>query len=147
MSNFATLLGASVLGAATGWLVGGGTSGIVVGFVVGMLLGGAAAWLDVRLVVSLSVVVGTVAGAFIGRNIVRTLCLPGACPALEITAAVLTGIGAFIGIGLVVALVTRSFDEYHEAVARDRPPPRTGCGPDAPGEPDSEEPPASGDPN
>ncbi len=147
MSNSATLIGASVLGAGTGWLVGGGTSGIVVGFVVGLLLGGAAAWLDVRLVVSLSVVVGTVAGAFIGRNIVRALCLPGTCSALEITAAVLTGIGAFIGIGLVVALVTRSFDEYHEAVARDRPPPRTGCGPDTPGEPDSEEPPASGGPS
>lgn len=138
MNNATMLVGAGLLGAATGWLVGGGTSGILVGLVVGLLLGAVAAKLEVRLVVALSVVVGTIAGAFIGRNVVRALCLPGSCPGLEITAAILTGIGAFIGIGLVVALVTRSFDEYYEAVARDRPPPRTGCGPDATSEPEGD---------
>ena len=44
-----------------------------------------------------------------------------------VVAAVVTGLGALVGVGLVVALVTRSFDEYHEAVAANRPPPEPGC--------------------
>lgn len=75
----------------------------------------------------MSVVVGTIVGAFIGRNIVRVLCLPGSCPSLEIVAAVLGAVGAFVGVGLVVALVTRSFDEYYEAIEARRPPPEPGC--------------------
>lgn len=133
-----TIGGAALLGAATGWLVGGGTPGAVTGLVVGLLLGIVADRLEVRPVVALAVVVGTVAGAFIGRNVVRALCLPGTCAGLEAGAAILTGIGAFIGIGLVVALVTRSFDEYHEAAAANRPPPRTGCGPDEACEPETD---------
>lgn len=125
-----TVGGAGLLGAATGWFVGGGTPGAVIGLAVGLILGAAADRLEIRPVVALAVVVGTVAGAFIGRNVVRALCLPGTCAGLETGAAILTGIGAFIGIGLVVALVTRSFDEYNEAAAANRPPPRTGCGPD-----------------
>ena len=38
--------------------------------------------------------------------------------AMESTAAMVTAIGAFIGVGLVAALVTRSFDEYREETAK-----------------------------
>lgn len=115
------------LSSLAGWALGGGWFGLVTGFVIGAALGAVAAMAGVRTGVAVAVVVGTVVGAFIGRNIVRVLCLPGACPTLEIVAAVLSGVGAFLGVGLIVALVTRSFDEYHEAVEGQRPPPEPGC--------------------
>ena len=59
--------------------------------------------------------VGTAAGALAGQSVVAALCRPGSCAPLEVTAAVVAGIGALIGTALVTALVTRSFDEYHEA--------------------------------
>ena len=63
----------------------------------------------------MAVFVGTAVGLLLGRNIVHVLCRPGSCVAAETTASVLLGLGAFIGVGLVAALVTRSFDEYREA--------------------------------
>ena len=57
----------------------------------------------------------------------HALCLPSECPAAESGAAIITAIGAFIGVGLVVALATRSFDEHREAIAAGRPPPTPGC--------------------
>jgi hypothetical protein len=56
----------------------------------------------------------------IGRSIAAALCRPGTCLGVEIVAAVLTGIGAFVGVGLIVALATRSFDEYRERPAGSR---------------------------
>ncbi len=38
-----------------------------------------------------------------------------------------TGVGAVVGVGIVVALVSRSFDEYREAIDAGRPPPEPGC--------------------
>ncbi len=80
-----------------------------------------------RSAVAVAIAAGTVAGALVGRGVVRALCLPGSCVELEVVAAVVTGIGALVGVGLVVALVVRSFDEYHEAVAANQPPPQPGC--------------------
>ncbi len=83
---------------------------------------------------ALSVVLGGVIGLVLGRSIVRVLCRPTGCPAVEWTAAAATAAGAVVGIGLVVALATRSFDEYREAVAAQRPPPEPGCETDGPDE-------------
>ena len=51
-------------------------------------------------------------GGLIGREIVRALCLPGSCTTVEVFGGIGTGIGAMFGIGLVTALVVRSFEEY-----------------------------------
>ena len=37
----------------------------------------------------------------VGRGVVKALCLPGTCVELEVVGAVVTGIGALIGVGLV----------------------------------------------
>lgn len=103
--------GSGVLG---GWLVHPSAGGVIVGSVLGLGAAAAIGRLDVRPAVALPVLTGTLAGAFIGRMIVRLLCLPASCGGLEIAAAALTGIGALFGVGLVVVLVTRSFEEHRQ---------------------------------
>jgi hypothetical protein len=124
--SLALVLGSTLLGAATGLVLGGPLWTGALG-AAGLLAGLVAARAGIRPLVALAVLAGTLGGALVGRGIVRALCLPGSCVGLEVTAAVATGIGALIGIGLVVALVTRSFDEYHEAIARRETPPEPGC--------------------
>ncbi len=107
-------------GALTGALLGGGllaAGGVALGAGVGWI----AARANVRPAITSTVFVGAMAGALIGASIVETICLPGSCVALEITAATVSGIAAFVGVGLVAALVTRSFDEYNEQSAPDGP--------------------------
>ena len=87
--------------------IAGGLTGLVAG--VGVFV------LGLRVMVATPVLIGTVAGALLGSSIVRALCLPETCHSSEILAAILTGLGSFVGVGLVVALVTRSFDEFREA--------------------------------
>lgn len=101
----------------------GGVVGAVIGGLVGAAVGFVVAAAGIRFVVAAPVVVGAVAGGILGRSIVHTLCLPGDCPGAETTAALLTGLGGFIGVGLVAALVTRSFEEYRESRA-ESPEPR-----------------------
>jgi MFS family permease len=101
------------------WAVAGAISGAVVGYLTGRA--------GMRPFVAIAVAAGTLGGALVGRGVVRALCLPGSCTELEVVGAIFTGVGALIGVGLVVALVTRSFDEYHDAVAANRPPPTPGC--------------------
>ena len=84
---------------------------------------------EVRPIVAVFVIVGTVTGAFVGAAIAALLCQPSSCLGIEIAAAVVTGVGAFVGVGMIAALTARSFDEYRTAVAANRPPPTTGCGP------------------
>lgn len=108
-----TVMLCAAIGAAGGVALAG-PLGAVIGVVLGATYGALANRLLVRSAVAISVFAGTVVGAFLGRNIVRVLCLPGTCVPLEATAAVLLGLGALVGVGLVVALVTRSFDEYRE---------------------------------
>jgi hypothetical protein len=85
---------------------------------IGLALGLGAGWLmartGVRRAVGPAIAIGGIVGAWIGRAIVRALCLPGSCPRVEIAGATLAGIGSFLGIGLVVALVVRSFEEFAE---------------------------------
>jgi hypothetical protein len=80
-----------------------------------------------RALVALALIVSLAIGAIIGQGIVHALCLPDGCVAAESVAAVVTAVAAVVAMGLVVALVTRSFEEYNEAVAARRPPPEPGC--------------------
>jgi len=122
-----TVIAAAALGIVSMLLFGAEGVWIVVGAVAGLAFGIAVVALKIRAVVALSVAFGTVIGALLGKSIVHALCLPSECPAAESGAAVVTAIGAFIGVGLVVALATRSFDEHREAIAAGRPPPTPGC--------------------
>jgi MFS family permease len=108
-------VGSSVLaGLVPGWLLAGPTGGMVGGF-IGAVIGIVADRFKVRTVIAASVTAGAVTGAFIGSSIVAVLCRPGTCIGLEVLAAVLTGFGAFVGVGIIVALAARSFDEYRES--------------------------------
>lgn len=122
-----TVTAAAALGIVSVLLFGAEGVWIILGGVAGLAFGIAVVALRIRAVVALSVALGTVIGALLGKSIVRALCLPSTCPAAEGGAAVITAIGAFIGVGLVVALATRSFDEHREAIDAGRPPPTPGC--------------------
>jgi hypothetical protein len=118
--------GSTAIGLGAGWVLGGSTAALIGAF-VGLGLGVLAARLQMRALVALALVASLAIGAVIGQGIVHALCLPQGCAGAESFAAVVTGIASLIAMGLVVALVTRSFDEYHEAVAARRPPPEPGC--------------------
>lgn len=127
--RLATLAAATLAGGTAGAVIGRGTVWATVGAVIGLGTALLVVVFRVRSLVAVAVATGSGVGAFLGGTIVGVLCEPSGCPVFEATAATLTGVGALVGIGLVVALVTRSFDEYRESIARDLPPPRTGCGP------------------
>ena len=116
----------AVIGFAGGLLLAGPVGGVI-GAVAGGLAGTAAALLQMRAAVAITLVASLAVGAVIGQGIVHALCLPDGCGAAEAVGAIVMGIGAFVAVGLVAALVTRSFEEYHEAVAARRPPPGPGC--------------------
>lgn len=115
-----------LFGAITGWLVAG-TAGVIVLALIGVGVGLLAARANVRPGITTTVFVGSMTGVLIGASIVETICLPGSCAAAELTAGAVLGIAAFVGVGLVAALVTRSFDEYNESVRNGTPPPAAGC--------------------
>jgi len=122
---------AAALGAGLGWLVGQSPAWTTVGAIMGLGIAAMVLVLRVRPIVAVSVGTGAGIGAYVGGTIVGVLCEPQGCTAFEVTAATITGIGALVGIGLVVALATRSFDEYREATERGRKPPATGGGDDS----------------
>lgn len=107
----------SVMG-ALGWLAAWLFSPAAGWTVIGLVLGLGAGWLmakaGVRATIGPVIVAGGITGAWIGREIVRALCLPGSCTGVEAAASLVTGLGSTLGIGLVIALVVRSFDEYWE---------------------------------
>ena len=111
---------ATVLGATVGAVVAG-ISGGVIGTLAGAAMGVVVGLSGVRPLVALSVSLGTVIGVVLGRSIVAVLCAPAGCATMEWIAGIATGIGAFVGVGLVVALATRSFEEYGEAVSANGP--------------------------
>lgn len=115
---FATIVVAGLIGAAAGWLVEQTAAWMLVGAVTGSGTAGMIALAGVRPVVAVPVGVGAGVGAYLGGTIVGVLCEPAGCPAFQAATSILTGVGALVGIGLVVALATRSFDEYHEGIAR-----------------------------
>jgi hypothetical protein len=110
-------------------IAGGVAGGLAVGPLAAVLLAvvGAAAALvviraGIRWVVAVPVVIGTAAGSVLGWAIAHAFCRPDGCPVIEVIAAIVTGVGSFVGVGLVVALSVRSFDEYR-AGGPDRPVP------------------------
>ena len=120
------VLGSALVAGGGGWLLGEAI-GLIVGLLAGILLGMGALAAGMRPLVGVSLVAAATGGAIIGQGIAAALCSPGSCSGVATAAAVVTAIGALIGVGLVVALVTRSFDEYREAVEANRPPPGPGC--------------------
>ena len=116
----------AAFGAITGWLLVG-TPWSFGGAALGAAFGYAAARFNVRPAVAMTVFVGAMAGGLIGSSIVSTICLPNTCTTLEVVAGIITAIASFIGVGIVAALVTRSFDEYNERVDAGLPPTGVGC--------------------
>mgnify|MGYP001814798157 CR=1 FL=1 len=116
VSSIAAIAVAAAFGGALGalvdpiWAIVGGLTGLGTALLISVYL--------IRPVVAIPVAVGAGIGAYVGGTIVDVLCEPEGCPAFVAFGATVTGIGALVGIGLVVALATRSFDEYRESVAR-----------------------------
>lgn len=119
-----------VFGGVAGFLVAGLAGAAVLGL-LGLAVGVLAARANVRPGITSTVFVGAMTGVLVGASIVETICLPGTCPAAELTGGAVLGIASFFGVGLVAALVTRSFDEYNEHVEAGTPPPTPGCESDA----------------
>ena len=104
--------------AAVGWVAGmlftPGPGWSLAGLALGLGTGWLMARAGVRRAVGPAIAIGGIVGGWIGREIVRALCLPGSCPRVEVGGATLAGIGSLLGIGLVVALDVRSFEEFAE---------------------------------
>jgi FtsH-binding integral membrane protein len=115
-------------GAVTAWLIfGSSIAAIVLGLLLGIAFGFGAARANVRPGIAMTVFVGAMTGGLIGSSVVSTICLPATCVPLEITAGLVTAVASFIGVGIVAALVTRSFDEYNERLDAGLPPTGVGC--------------------
>lgn len=113
-------------GGVTGWILGGTTGALIGAFCAGALaLGGIR--VGVRSGVVVTVLLGTMAGGLIGSNVVHAICLPSSCKPIEVAGGLISAVVSFIGVGLVAALVTRSFDEYNERSASGLPPTGVGC--------------------
>lgn len=125
-SDVAATVVTTLFGLLTGWLVAG-VAGAIVLCVLGAVLGVVAARSNVRPAITTTVFVGAMAGVLVGASIVETICLPKTCVAAQLSVGFVVGVAAFIGVGLVAALVTRSFDEYNESVRSGTPPPSVGC--------------------
>ena len=118
----------ALFGAVTGWLIfGSGFLGIALGATLGAAFGFGAGRANVRPGVAMTVFVGAMTGGLIGSSVVSTICLPGSCVTLEVTAGIIIAGASFVGVGVVAALVTRSFDEYHERLDAGLPPTDVGC--------------------
>ena len=113
-SDVLMIIAMAVIGLLVGLLFFPNAAWAVLGLLVGTGLGFLMARYQVRPTIGPSVAGGGVVGAWIGREIVRALCLPGSCTAVEFAGGFITAIGSMVGIGLVVALVVRSFDEYRD---------------------------------
>jgi hypothetical protein len=121
-------LGAALsLGAGAGWLVGATPEWAATGAVVGVGVVTMIFVFQIRTLVALSVGVGAGVGAYLGATAVAAVCQPQGCPAFEAAGAATTGIGALVGVGLVVTLVARSFDEYRESQRKGAPPATSSC--------------------
>lgn len=125
-SDVLSIIASAFFGAITGGLVGG-----MLGAVIGSAIFGILAFLgtkaNIRPAIVSTVLVGTMAGALIGSSIVQAICLPATCLPLEIAGGIVTALVSFVGVGLVAALVARSFDEYNERSEAGLPPTGVGC--------------------
>ena len=126
LSDYFSIAVNAGFGAITGWLIAGSV-GSIIGLVLGLVFSVFAARSNVRPGIAMTVFVGAMAGGLIGSSVVSTICLPDSCTGLEISAGVVTAIASFVGVGIVAALVTRSFDEYNEREDAGLPPTSVGC--------------------
>jgi hypothetical protein len=115
-----------MLGMIGGFFIVGQT-GAIIGAILGGLFAFGAARANVRPLIAVTTFAGAAAGALIGASVVETICLPDTCPAYEFTGALVLGLASIVGVGLVAALVARSFDEYNESVIKGEDPPGPGC--------------------
>jgi hypothetical protein len=106
------ILAMAIIGVIAGLLFLPGAAWGALGLVFGSGLGFLMARAGVRPTIGPAIAGGAVVGGWIGREIVRALCLPGSCTTVEVFGGIGTGIGSMFGIGLVTALVVRSFEEY-----------------------------------
>jgi hypothetical protein len=114
----------SLLLVAAGGLGGaltGGVAGGVILSIVGIGLAALIVVAQVRWLVALPVIAGVTVGAVVGWSIPHRRCAPDGCVVIEVLAGFVTALGALVGVGLVVALAVRSFDEHRQAAAA--PPP------------------------
>ncbi len=124
--DVASVAVSTIFGVVTGWLIADMVGAVIAGAFFGLVaFGGARA--NVRPAIVSTVLVATMAGALIGASIVEAICLPSTCPALVATGGVTIAVVSFVGVGLVAALVTRSFDEYNEREAAGLPQDSVGC--------------------
>ncbi len=121
-----SILSSTIFGAIAGWFIAG-LGGAITGGILGASFAWVAARARIRPLIATTVFVGAAAGALIGSSIIETICLPDTCVAVEVSGALIVGLASLIGVGLVAALVTKSFDEYNEAVETGRPVPEVGC--------------------
>jgi hypothetical protein len=112
------VVSSALFGTVTGWLIADMAGAVILGAVSAMV-----AFLGVRARIRpgviVSVLVGSMAGGLIGSSVVEAICLPSSCQSLEIAGGLITAGLSFVGIGLVAALVARSFDEYNERLITD----------------------------
>ncbi len=134
----AWLLAALAIGGALGWLAESTLVWVTIGAIVGLGTAVMTVVFAVRPLVAIPVGFGAGIGAYLGGTIVGVLCEPAGCAAFEAVAATTTGLGALVGIGLVVALATRSFDEYQESQQRGAAPPTSTCSPEDSGDAEDE---------
>ena len=125
-TDWLSIVVSAAFGAVTGSLLGGTTTAFV-GAAIGAIFGLGAARARLRPMIAVTMFVGAATGVLIGSSIVETICLPDTCVGLEATGGVVLGIASMIGVGMVAALVTRSFDEYYDSVAEGKEPPTVGC--------------------
>lgn len=125
-SDVLSILTSAVFGAIAGILMFD-----LVGAIAFAALGATTAYVaaraNVRPMIATTTFVGAAAGALIGASVVETICLPDTCTGFEVGGALVFGLASLVGVGLVAALVTRSFDEYNESVEEGNPPPEVGC--------------------
>lgn len=136
--RLALIAAAMLVGAIIGWAVDRSAAWATIGAIVALGIAVMILIFGIRALVAAPVGIGAGIGAYLGGTIVGVLCEPAGCPAFEAIAATTTGVGALVGIGLVVALATRSFDEYQEAINRGAPPPTSSCGVDEKPQPPSD---------
>lgn len=122
----ASIVASAAFGGIAGWFILD-VVGAIAGAILGALFAFFAARSRVRPLIATTAFVGAAAGALIGSSIIETICLPATCTAYEVGGGLVIGLASLIGVALVAALVTRSFDEYNEAVVEGRPPPEPGC--------------------
>ncbi|MEN8041690.1 MAG: hypothetical protein ABFR95_09325 [Actinomycetota bacterium] len=125
-SDILTIITTVLFGAITGWLVDGVAWAVVFGVVSG-IIAFFALRANIRPGIVATVLVATMAGGLIGASIVEAICLPSACPAIEAAGGAISAVLSFIGVGIVAALVARSFDEHDERTAAGLPPTGVGC--------------------